>query len=240
MLENLASQIKENCGVKILSSERLVSRRNEVYAVLGMTPGQRLVKYVLKVCINSSAEEESWWLTELRKYGLRVPEVKWHDSQSILMEYIEGMLIADIMDRPELIRQRRWLLHLADWLCKFHASHRRESQVLCVPDLNLRNFIYTGRDIVGIDFETAVWNAPERDLGGLAAFILNSDPMFSRDKYQAVRLLINYYSENYSIDMRKLKEFFLEEMKQAAFRRTSQREFLLSKLEELRDTDIFI
>ncbi len=156
------------------------------------------------------------------------------------MEYIEGMLIADIMDRPELIRQRRWLLHLADWLSKLHASHRRESQVLCVPDLNLRNFIYTGRDIVGIDFETAVWNAPERDLGGLAAFILNSDPMFSRDKYQAVHRLINYYSENYSIDMQKLKEFFLEEMKQAAFRRTNQREFLLSKLEELRDTDIFI
>lgn len=240
MVEDFAALVEEKCAIKILTMEKLFSRRNEVYLVNALAASDQVVQYVLKICNYASAEQEALWLQELKASGIKVPKVKWSNSDFIVMEYIKGLLLADLMERPELIRQEQWLQSLAAWLYHLHVSHRRAGQVLCVPDLNLRNFIYTGQEIVGLDFEEAVWDVPERDLGGLAAFILNSDPMFSNDKYEAVYRLIKSYNDLHPIDREILREYFLLEMKRAAERRSGQRQFLLAKLEELQDIEFLV
>lgn len=234
-MDRYSSLVEEKCAVKILDIERMFSRRNKVYLLKALTEGDVPIKYAVKVCSQSRAQEESSILYKLRSSGIRVPAVKWSDQRIIVMEYIEGMVIADLMDKEGLILQGKWVEYLVDWLCRLHSIQNIEGKVFCVPDYNIRNFIYTGQEIVGVDFEESVWECPERDLGGLSAFILMSNPMFSDEKYEVVHRLLNTYEELRKIDREMIRKYFFAEMWAASERRKQQKKYLLDKIAEVKN-----
>ncbi len=227
--------VEKNCAVKIIGIEKMFSRRNQVYLLNTVAGGNRPVKYLAKVGIESRAAKESARLRELKALGINVPTVVWSNQQIIVMEYIDGILLADLMENKELMMQKQWLKHLVVWLAGLHSIQNVEQKVFCVPDLNLRNFIYTGRGIVGIDYEKTVWDRPERDLGGILAFILNSNPMFTPEKYEVIYQLLLMYREIREINLDMVEEYFFIEMEKAAKRRKKQREYLLTKISELKE-----
>lgn len=239
MQTDIGELVDEKCGLKILSMEKVFSRRNEVYLLQGLNTGDKHVKYVLKLNRRTSVAPEVSILKGLSAAGLGVPTVIWSDEHTILMEYSAGILLADIMYREELIQRDDWVEALSTWLYKLHTLCPQGDKVLCFPDLNLRNFIFTDSDIVGLDFEAAVWDRPERDLGGLSAFIINSDPMFTSAKYDAIRRLVNSYARRRPIDLEKVRDYLILEMRSAAQRRVNQQEILLAKIRDWQDMRLF-
>lgn len=229
------SLVEENCGIKINSLERLFSRRNEVFFIEGIEKRAQPVKYVVKINRQGDIFREPFILKELASAGVKVPRVVWHNENIMVTEFISGILLVDLMENGDPRNQPPpWTDILARWFYQLHSVRKREGRNFSMPDLNLRNFIFNGQDIFGLDFEELVFNPPERDLGGLVAFILTSDPMFEPWKFDAVRHLIKVYGDMHEIDKKAIEHYFYEEMETAAQRRKGQREYLREKIKEMK------
>ncbi|MGI6413036.1 MAG: hypothetical protein ACOXZ5_05175 [Syntrophomonadaceae bacterium] len=232
-MQDLILLVEQYYPVKILAAQKMFSRRNQVYLVEAITQKGIAEKLVVKINSCCMAQQEACRLRELRQKGIKVPAVKWSNHQIIIMEYIIGTLLEGIINRTDWLNQDKWLKCLVAWLGRLHSIRNPEGQVLCFPDLNLRNFIYTGESIFGLDFEEWVWDRPERDLGGLAAFILNNNPMFTPAKYEVVNRLLKNYQEVNQVDLNRVREHLILEMRRAANRRKEQRKYLLLKIQEM-------
>lgn len=215
-------------GCAITRLDKMFSRRNSVYhvRVIGFDLVTR--DYAVKVCTGRSAVEEAYLLTYLRAGGVNVPRVIWHDRRIIVLEYIDGVLLADLLEQ-EQEGPHAWVEALAVWLRSLHSLIRTENGLcLCMPDLNLRNFIYKNGRFFGYDFEEVVFDRPERDLGGLCAFIMNNDPMFADYKYDIAKRLISSYTSlqdsrfGKSLDIDRVHRFFFSEMRAAMKRRRNK------------------
>lgn len=231
--------LQEALKVKVLSCKKKLSLRNNVFYVETISGEKLKSSYIVKEHRHSSKGDEVFFLSTLKRYGLNVPEIIWHDSRFMIMQYIQGTLLTDLLTSPGE-NQELWINQLAGWLKKLHGFINSSSRVcLCKSDLNLRNFIFDGREFYGLDFEDVCFYPPERDLGGICAFILNNDPMFERWKYRICSSLIRAYetvpvnSFFTELDREAIWYYLIEELKAAASRRKTQRQFLNAKIEEL-------
>ncbi|TEB14153.1 Phosphotransferase enzyme family protein [Pelotomaculum sp. FP] len=239
-MEDSVNKLEQALGVKVVYSEKRFSRRNNVIFVEAVTATNVTQRYIIKEHVNSSTGNEVFILNALNKQGINVPDVIWHDNNIIIMPYIQGVLLVDLLIDIE-IEEELWIGELAKWLRKLHGYMNISSQVcLCMSDLNLRNFIFDGQKFFGLDFENVCFYPPERDLGGICAFILNNHPMFENWKYRICNSLIRAYEALLPGDgsMTKLDHdaiwfYLIEELKAAAGRRANQRHYLNAKIEEL-------
>jgi len=232
-------KLEQALGVKVSYSEKKYSMRNNVFYVEAITGENVKQRYVIKEHTGSSAGNEVFIVDTLHKHGINVPEIIWHDDKCMIMQYIPGLLLTDLLAGREAGREV-WVNALARWLRKLHGYMNISSEVcLCMSDLNLRNFIFNGREFYGIDFESVCFYPPERDLGGICAFILNNDPMFEQWKFGICRSLIRAYetmpsSRSFArLDRDAIQHYLIEELKAAAERRESQRHYLHAKIQEL-------
>lgn len=232
------SLVEEKCGIKINSQERLFSRRNEVFLIEGIGKDARLIKYAVKIYRQEDIFQEPFILNELATNGVKVPKVVWYNENIMVTEFISGTLLADLMENGAPQTQLPpWTGILARWFYQLHSVKKIEGRyLLSMPDLNLRNFIFNGHDFFGLDFEELVFNHPERDLGGIAAFILNSDPMFEPWKFAAVHHLIKMYGNMRKVDIKAIENYFYKEMEAAAQRRKGQSDYLRKKINELKES----
>lgn len=240
-MENCVNKLEQALGVKSVYSEKRFSRRNNVYFVEAITSGNTTQMYVIKEHLNSSTGNEVFILNTLAKQGINVPEVLWHDNSIIIMPYIEGVLLADLLVDLE-VDEAYWIGELAKWLHKLHGLMHINSRVgLCMTDLNLRNYIFDGKEFFGLDFEEVSFYPPERDLGGICAFILNNDPMFVNWKYRICNSLIKAYEalSGGKLDHKAIWFYLIEELRAAAGRREKQRDILNAKIEELSYSKFF-
>jgi hypothetical protein len=240
-MENCVNKLEQALGVKAVYSEKRFSRRNNVFFVEAITAGNMTQMYVIKEHVNSPTGTEVFILNTLAKQGISVPEILWHDNSMIIMPYIEGLLLADLLVDLE-VDEGFWISELAKWLHKLHNCMNINSQVgLCMLDLNLRNFIFDGQKFFGLDFEGVCFYPPERDLGGICAFILNNDPMFVNWKYRICKSLIKAYEAlpGAKLDYEAIWYYLVEELKAAAGRREKQRHFLNTKIVELSYSKFF-
>lgn len=216
-------------GCAITRLDKMFSRRNNVYRVRTIGFGDQVTwHYAVKVCTRHSAVEEAYLLTFLRAGGVNVPRVIWNDCRMIVLEYINGVLLADLLEQ-EQEGPHTWVEALAAWFRSLHSLIRMENGFcLCAPDLNLRNFIYKNGRFYGYDFEEVVFDRPERDLGGLCAFIVNNDPMFADYKYDIAKRLISSYTSlqdsryGKSLDIDRIHRSFFSEMRAAMKRRRNK------------------
>ncbi|WP_031517319.1 RIO1 family regulatory kinase/ATPase [Desulfofalx alkaliphila] len=228
------SRLEELLRVRILNYHRKFSFRNRVFLVDTINRETVKSKYIIKEYVNGKADQETAIICNLRQKGLLVPRIIWSNSRVIIMEYIEGILLTDLLTNPKTIHQS-WVNSLAKWLYHLHSTERQGEYCFCKSDLNLRNFIFTGDNFYGIDFEDICITHPERDLGGISSFILTNDPMFAQWKFKVCSSLVKAYVNvaNTQLDYRLIEYYLLEELKATASRREKQRDYLLNKIKEL-------
>jgi len=113
-----------------------------------------------------AAALEASILRELYSHGVAVPEVVSHEGSLLVLEYLPGEPLPDIIGRggvdPEAIAAA-----LCDWFAAFYDAAPGELR----GDVNGRNFLYDGKKIHGVDFEERCHGPKARDAGRLAAFI---------------------------------------------------------------------
>ena len=130
---------------------------------------------------------------------VRIPEDYAAVPGVLLMEHIPCLTLLDELERQE--REgfsalpwralRRWLEH----------AHSRTG--LCPGDGNLRNFLWDGAQITGIDFEGYRPCGLPDALAGIAAYILEYTPRDTHVKRQAARIV---FEENVGSARRDLRD----------------------------------
>lgn len=239
------NKLEQALEVSITRIEKEYSMRNQVYLTEVITEHNLRKKFIIKKYIGSATGNEVFILHMLKQYGLRVPQLTWYDDNIIVMEYIHGFLLADLLV-DQKCDQKLWIYELARWLNELHGLMDISKQTcLCLADLNLRNFIFDGQVFYGIDFENVCFYPRERDLGVICAFILNNDPMFEKWKYSICSSLISCYDQignnghATKLNPDLIWYYLIEELKAAAERRKHQRDLLMTKIKELKYSSIF-
>ena len=115
----------------------------------------------------AAAEREAAILRGLRERGTAVPEVLGCRDALLILEYLPGEPLPDIIERGgydcgDLAGA------LCDWFAAFYAAAGPGE---ARGDVNGRNFLYDGTRIYGVDFEERQCSPPAQDAGRLAAFI---------------------------------------------------------------------
>lgn len=223
------------------------SKKNEVYLIEGEDFSENKKKYIVKrykknnfrkeksnyykykFCNECSIEKEIKILMGLKKEGVSVPQVYCFDERTIIMEYIEGKNIVDIIEETEarvnefkssdieLIIQI--FVDLFVWLNNFYKVIKDVyGEDFIFGDVNLRNFIVSDK-IYGIDFEDCNIGWREEDGGRLCAFILTYTPCFSSFKINLVTELYEVLINNFYYDSVKLKKEIIKELYNISRRR---------------------
>lgn len=179
--------------IKVQVQQRLLSKRNQVYLVKLRGEGwPELV--IVKQGEAKLVEEEASFLQFLREKGIRVPKVYLQVEELLFLEYIQGSNCCDFINSEQKEEDIHLLLReMANWLSKFHNSKQAGHYTLLKGDCNLRNFLWTGEKIYGLDFEEVVYGCRWTDIGEICSFILNTKPAFTQKKFFLVNKFLGYY-----------------------------------------------
>jgi len=134
------------------------------------------------------------------------------DQQFILMTYISGENICDIINNDSItIEKKTQIIHcLAIWFFHFHTTHHHNNTFLIHGDANLRNFIFK-ETVIGLDFEETHMANPIEDIATICASILTTDPQFTDEKKE----LQNHFIQTYQNHTNKRLENIHDEIKKA-------------------------
>lgn len=181
--------------VRIKEYERMFSKRNQIYLVKligNFFPGI----LVLKKGDVLSIRQEARILYSLRQKGIKVPKVYLVAGEFLLLEYIEGKNCCDLInDFQQTTNVCLVLQGLAAWLVGLHNLNTTEGKCLLKGDCNLRNFLWNGEEVYGIDFEEEIQGCPWDDVGEVCSFILNTQPAFTPTKFYLMQRFLEYYRE---------------------------------------------
>ncbi|NWF95408.1 MAG: hypothetical protein HXY34_04645 [Candidatus Thorarchaeota archaeon] len=128
---------------------------------------------------------EEWALAVCSSSGIEVPHVIESKDNVILMEYVPGDVLVDVVNStfdPHLIDQ------LADWYVRFHRVTG-----LLKGDPQLRNFVVSDGVVIGLDFEEARPGNWLADISGIGASLLDTDPIFDHRKRSLSWRLLDRY-----------------------------------------------
>lgn len=192
---------------------KTVSRRNTVY--LMSSRNKRAVIKVYSDKRRCQIEKEN--LILLQRYSVRVPSVIWQHENILIETFIKGETIGDLIYRGSV----RWLAGLAEWFASLHKI-RKKGKTFLRGDCNLKNFIFNGENVHGIDFEEVIYGNPAEDIGRLIFFILDSNSVITyREKIGIVQRFISLYEfhSQKSVDREILRRTFNEETRDAERRR---------------------
>jgi aminoglycoside phosphotransferase (APT) family kinase protein len=178
--------------------EDFPSRKNRVFRV--RIDGAIRIAKVFSPETADRIDKEYEMLGRCHGLGVPVPAPIWIKENVILMECIEGSSLAELYDslhekesegREFLIDSERLILDgLASWLARFHSSLGFR---MYRGDSILKNFILSGKQIYGVDFEEAGEGDPFTDVGQACSYVLSTSPMFTRAKFQFVEDLAVRY-----------------------------------------------
>jgi tRNA A-37 threonylcarbamoyl transferase component Bud32 len=181
--------------------ERFESRRNEVYKIISSQPSYQII--VAKFYHQPGIAHETSVLQEAATKEVPVPQLIGTTSNVLLMEYIEGPNLCDLINANPRTKYGRLL---ANWLINFqNAFQVDQHSVLVKGDARLRNFLLRENQVVGVDFEESYVGSYDDDLIELCASILDTDPLFTKKKFQLCNTIIRSYARQRRI--RKLKQF---------------------------------
>ncbi|MDY6827287.1 MAG: hypothetical protein SVV67_08990 [Bacillota bacterium] len=203
------------------------SRKNHVLKIRledSSCPGSLLI--LKKFPSARQAEMEFNNLLELKKSGIKVPWPMGLDGPALYMQYLEGLLLTDIIEK-EMLPRAAWTGKMACWYANLHlssiAGKTGKNGALLKTDNNLRNFIYAGEDFYGLDFEEINTGDPARDIGQICAFILTDRPAFTMAKKTAAgELARRYLSLNRSANPARIEQEVLVELEKMAMRRKEE------------------
>jgi tRNA A-37 threonylcarbamoyl transferase component Bud32 len=161
--------------------------------------------------------------------GLPVPAPVEIKPKAILMDHIEGRTINDLLEEnydTELI------MEVAEWLAKFHLSFYNDGEVLLKSDAIFKNFIL-GERVYGIDFELSRPGRPEEDVGETLSYLLDTNPMFTDEKYRLACKFIKRYEKESGIALHDIENSIAKSLIEAANFRPSQRNIIIKKAKDI-------
>jgi tRNA A-37 threonylcarbamoyl transferase component Bud32 len=170
----------------LLSLERLKSRKNIVVRLeIVKSKTTESLEAVAKMFVVDTFDIELRILQSSWEKSLAVPEVIDAQDGVILMEYIRGEPLVDVLNRtfdPSTISM------LAEWYYDYHSVHR-----MIKGDPRLRNFILNNGRIYGVDYEESRPDSWILDIGGAAASLLDTDPINDVRKRKMCWTLLETY-----------------------------------------------
>lgn len=153
---------------------------------------------------------EAQTLGKLWLAGLGVPALLGGDENSLWLEYIPGRTYADLVESMTAKKAEA----LAFWLREYHRLSGGPR-----GDANLRNFLWTGRECVGVDFEDPPSGGErEADPGRIIAFAATYRPPFSPRKAEGAALILGAFLKTGSC-REKIREAYLAEISAMNHRR---------------------
>ncbi len=199
-----ALKVVINEDFTLTAFEKLQSRRNEVYKIMGSYPSQPSPQIIVaKFYHQPGIAHETSILREAATKQVLVPRVIGTTSNVLLMEYIEGPNLCDLVTANP---QAKYGRQLATWLVEFqNAFQIDQNSVLVKGDARLRNFILQENRVVGVDFEEGYIGSYNEDLIELCASILDTAPLFTKKKFQLCNVILRSYTRQRKI--RNLKQF---------------------------------
>ncbi|MEM2142194.1 MAG: hypothetical protein QXQ81_02920 [Candidatus Thorarchaeota archaeon] len=205
---------------------RFRSRKNTVLHIRVMSDSGPDGDIVAKLFEKNTLSVERDVLLGCTEAGIPVPRLIAADNDVILMEYVPG---ANMVDLINCSYAESMIDALAEWYHRFHHSMKRNR-----GDSILRNFIWTHRGVVGVDFEESASGEWIDDIAGIAASLLDTDPVFDvRKRALAWRLLDRYLACLRECRTRELERVFVERvadcLSQTAGKRNSVDIHLLSE-----------
>lgn len=207
------------------------SRKNRVYRI-----STEIGDLVLKVFQTGRTEQEFSVLREAFDRGLKVPEPYQIFENLLFMEFVSGRSLCDSLNES---LDAKYAVELAEWFGEFHRSFRDEDASLVKSDSNLKNFLVSKRGMVGVDFEFAHMGDPIEDIGEACAFILDTDPMFTAEKYELCHTFLRVYQEATGADLVGISDSIAHALREAARFRQNQRDLLLLKATEIAESGEF-
>lgn len=208
--------------------KKFSSRQHAVY-LIRLPPGDpRGERAVCKRYDGDGAgcEKEAKWLTGLAVQGVAVPRLLEAGEEHLLMEYLTGPTLLDILLAPESAgamgvgrATASVIASLGDWFDAFYpAAVALTGERVVYGDVNFRNFIVRDR-IFGIDPEDCRPGRPEEDVGKMAAFALTYTPAFTAWKRSLARALSRILIARLRLDAAAVRAAAEEEMRAIARRR---------------------
>lgn len=204
---------------------RLPSRRNIVLHVTGtFRSTHRTVDVVAKWFKHSGIGHEAQVLRDAYTRKVPVPRVIGSTVHVLLLQFLRGENLCDLITyHPE----ERYGVLLGQWLGQYHEAFQRSSEsetVLLKGDARIRNFIYDGSHLFGVDFEESYTGHYLRDLACTCASILDTDPLFTTEKLRLCRALLSTYSGARGISrqqkiLEEVTPYLLDVLKETATRR---------------------
>jgi tRNA A-37 threonylcarbamoyl transferase component Bud32 len=180
---------------KSVVQQEFKSKKNTVaYVTINNNPR------VLKWFVPGFKRQMNVEYTVLKKGSskLNIPSVYEMDEKNnvLVTNYITGQNLCDIINNNDIAQaeKQKLILLLAEWFNDFHNFFKKEKDFTIRGDPSLRNFILTDR-IWGVDFEESRPGRPVEDLAGMCASILSTDPMFTKEKFNLCKLLLEHYNE---------------------------------------------
>ncbi len=170
---------------EVVKKERLQSKKNLVYHVILKPLEGSEVNFITKVFATSNFEIEQKLLEQCSEGDLKVPEMIEARDGVMLLSYIKGELLVDRLNK---LFEVRLIDELAQWYFDFHSL-----QPLLKGDPRLRNFIVGSDGLYGFDFEEATKGHWIVDIGGIAASLLDTDPINDPRKQVMVSRLLSKY-----------------------------------------------
>ncbi len=162
--------------------ERFRSKKNDVYRLEVTGSAGHVFSVVGKDFRTAEAcRREGRLLGALRDRGARVPELFHCGDSSMIMEYIRGPLLLDVMFGDRALQH---IAGLATALGDIYGALDDMEAGMILGDMNLRNFIVREGvgDIFRVDLESVTRGRVEDDVGRLCAFCLSYDPPFTAHK----------------------------------------------------------
>ncbi|MGF7058482.1 hypothetical protein [Brassicibacter mesophilus] len=201
---------------------KFYSKKNNVYKVEFKCINEKKINLVVKIFNDIKIKDkEVQMLSILKEYGVRVPDILSIGKDNIIIDYINGPTLLDMVCRleEEGSGYEKLAENLCLWLLDFYnASKAAIGEDLIFGDVNLRNFIMLD-NIYGIDFEDCKEGCKEEDIGRMCAFILTYTPSFTLWKINFVRSIIDKSTEIIKTNEIAVREYMNDELKAIEIRR---------------------
>ncbi|NHI83289.1 MAG: hypothetical protein EAX81_03185 [Candidatus Thorarchaeota archaeon] len=202
------SLMRNACGldVEIESIVRLRSKKNLVLHIIYTSATKpETSSLIAKLFVADTFQNELDRLSSSIENRLTVPKVIAAQGGVILMEFIQGEPLVDRINRtfePTIVET------LAEWYYNYHQIHNHIK-----GDPRLRNFIWNDGMIFGLDFEESREEHWILDIAGVAASILDTDPIFDAKKRALAWILLDHYLGLRHMERTsKVEKLFLETM----------------------------
>ncbi|MDD2574537.1 MAG: hypothetical protein WCS98_07555 [Bacillota bacterium] len=202
--------------------KQFLSKKNKVHLIRALLENGSTQDFVVKEYRDNhnSVQREADILDGLYREGISVPRLYYWGESSMIMEYIKGSVLLDIMTDAEYIfgenidyiNVKGIAFHMSRWLDSFYkAAKRITGKKTILWDINLRNFL-VGYKLYGIDFEECREGAVEEDMGRLMAFIVTYQPAFTTYKTRFAREVYSALDSRMSLDRDRVMVELLKEL----------------------------